>query len=96
MLTFSRDGDTVWLGTIDQKPLSVADDLDRPETSSSFIKLNVGGKTFLTDRSTLERECPEGMLARMFSGEKEGRMDAGVRDTQGAYMVREMNDEGLN
>ena len=38
------------------------------ENMSEWIKLNVGGQTFYTTRTTLMSE-PESMLARMFSEE---------------------------
>ena len=49
---------------------------------TEWIKLNVGGQTFLTTKLTLLSE-PDSMLAKMFSGE----LDPGPKDDQGAYMI---------
>ena len=49
---------------------------------TEWIKLNVGGQTFLTTKLTLLSE-PDSMLAKMFSGE----LDPGAKDDQGAYMI---------
>ena len=49
---------------------------------TEWIKLNVGGQTFLTTKLTLLSE-PDSMLAKMFSGE----FAPGAKDDQGAYMI---------
>ena len=49
---------------------------------TEWIKLNVGGQTFLTTKLTLLSE-PDSMLATMFSGE----LPPGSKDDQGAYMI---------
>lgn len=43
---------------------------------TSIIKLNVGGKAFLTSRQTVERE-PDSMLARMCLGDL-GSYEVGI------------------
>lgn len=48
-----------------------------------WIKLNVGGKIFMTTLSTLTKE--PGMLTRMFS--QDGAMDPSDKDDQGAYLI---------
>ena len=53
--------------------------------SSKWIKLNVGGKVFLTTIWTLVSKEPESMLARMFS--QEGAMLPSDQDEQGAYLI---------
>jgi len=58
-----------------------------------WIWINVGGKTFMTTRTTLSSE-PNSMLSRMFLDTKQGQGDdelqrivPSVQDDQGAYMI---------
>lgn len=53
--------------------------------SSKWVKLNVGGKIFLTTIWTLVSKEPESMLARMFS--QDGAMLPSNQDEQGAYLI---------
>lgn len=50
---------------------------------SDWIRLNVGGQTFMTTRSTLTALAPDSMLARMFAG----IMPPGPCDESGAYLI---------
>ena len=52
-----------------------------------WIRLNVGGKHFLTDRSTLQMKVPSSMLARMFASEDTGILSPGAKDEQGAVII---------
>jgi len=54
--------------------------------SGDWVTLNVGGKTFLTCRSTLCQKDPGCMLARMFAHEKHSLMPS-ARDASGAYLI---------
>lgn len=53
--------------------------------TSKWIKLNVGGKVFLTTIWTLVSKEPDSMLARMFS--QDGAMQPSDQDEQGAYLI---------
>uniref|UniRef100_A0A1A9UWY4 BTB domain-containing protein n=1 Tax=Glossina austeni TaxID=7395 RepID=A0A1A9UWY4_GLOAU len=53
--------------------------------SSKWVKLNVGGKIYLTTIWTLVSKEPESMLARMFS--QDGAMLPSNQDEQGAYLI---------
>ena len=52
-----------------------------------WLRLNVGGRLFLTSKSTVEMRVPGSMLARMFSAETEEVMAAGARDETGAFLI---------
>ena len=60
-----------------------------PKNSDPFrwLRLNVGGKLFLTSKSTVEMRVPGSMLARMFSSETEEVMAAGAKDDTGAFLI---------
>lgn len=83
---------------VDNKPLANADSQrnntngdHNPDSESinslettQWVKLNVGGKVFVTTIGTLVGRDPESMLARMFS---QDRIPPSNRDDQGAYMI---------
>jgi len=54
---------------------------------SRWLRLNVGGKLFLTSKSTVELRVPGSMLARMFSSETEEVMAAAAKDETGAFLI---------
>ncbi|XP_046591975.1 BTB/POZ domain-containing protein KCTD9 isoform X1 [Neodiprion lecontei] len=59
-------------------------------TSSEWLTLNVGGKYFVTTRSTLTNKEPMSMLARMFSqGDDDTgwRIQPSAQDQNGAFMI---------
>lgn len=94
-----RDDDKVYLSLECEKKLticdkvnnsiesmSVADDKDR--VVSDWIKLNVGGKHFVTSRSTLLAKEPLSMLARMFADDNDMYlMNPSAKDETGAYLI---------
>ena len=51
---------------------------------TDIIKLNVGGETFLTTRSTLV-SCPDSLLAKMFDPDS-GRPPAAVTEGGGYFL----------
>ena len=51
------------VGPVEETPQ--AEQTQPPAVFEGIVKLNVGGSTFITTRSTLEQQ-PESMLARMF------------------------------
>lgn len=53
--------------------------------ASKWVKLNVGGKLFITTLSTLVNKEPNSMLARMFS--QDVGMNPSDVDEQGAYLI---------
>lgn len=53
--------------------------------STKWVKLNVGGKIFVTTVGTLVGREPESMLARMFS--QDDAMLPSNQDDEGAYMI---------
>lgn len=53
--------------------------------SSKWVKLNVGGKIFITTLSTLINKEPDSMLSRMFS--QDGAMNPSDLDEHGAYLI---------
>ena len=57
--------------------------------SGDLVRLNVGGVSFVTFRSTVESKAPSSMLARMLASEDPGgvRMAAGRRDAAGALVI---------
>lgn len=66
--------------------MSVAGDKDR--VVSDWIKLNVGGKHFVTSRSTLLAKEPLSMLARMFADDNDMYlMNPSAKDETGAYLI---------
>lgn len=72
--------------TNSMKNLHVADDKDR--TVSDWIRLNVGGKLFVTSRSTLLAKEPLSMLARMFADDNNMYlMNPSTTDDTGAYLI---------
>ena len=54
--------------------------------SNEWITINVGGKNFMTTRSTLTTKEPNSMLARMFSHQGDHTWSSSV-DASGAYLV---------
>ncbi len=66
------------------------DDVEREETiassRSSTVRLNVGGVSFTTCRSSLSLRAPTCMLARMIAAEDQG-MAPGEKDNTGAVMI---------
>lgn len=68
------------------KSLHVSNDKDR--TVSDWIRLNVGGKHFVTSRSTLLAKEPLSMLARMFADDNNMYlMNPSATDETGAYLI---------
>lgn len=59
----------------------------RPDSHSEWITLNVGGRKFTTTRSTLTKNQPESMLARMFSEELNDGMSPTSIDESGAFLI---------
>ena len=56
------------------------------QNNRDWIRLNVGGRRFLTCRSTVQSRAPESMLARMMAAQDAG-MRPGYRDHQGAVLI---------
>jgi len=52
-----------------------------------WIRLNVGGKQFLTTQSTLTSKEPDSMLARMFADSNGVLVWQNATDDQGAYLI---------
>ncbi|XP_029645211.1 BTB/POZ domain-containing protein KCTD9 [Octopus sinensis] len=57
-----------------------------PADRNEWLTLNIGGKLFSTTRSTLTRQEPASMLARMFSDQSEVPWNSSV-DANGAYLI---------
>ncbi|CAE1276726.1 KCTD9 [Acanthosepion pharaonis] len=57
-----------------------------PVDGAEWVTLNIGGKLFSTTRSTLTRQEPNSMLARMFSDQSEVPWNSSV-DANGAYLI---------
>lgn len=57
-----------------------------PVDGAEWVTLNIGGKLFSTTRSTLTRQEPNSMLARMFSDQSEVPWNSSV-DVNGAYLI---------
>ena len=71
---YIRDDDVLYLG--------------RPPEDSEWMRLNVGGKVFVTTVGSVALRCPDGMLARMFvSDDGSLRMRAGRVDASGAVLI---------
>lgn len=65
---------------------NVSEDKDR--MVSDWIRLNVGGKHFVTSRSTLLAKEPLSMLARMFADDNNMYlMNPSATDDTGAYLI---------
>jgi len=62
---------------------SVADSMQ----GQKWIRLNVGGKLFLTTLSTLTAKEPDSMLARMFAHDNGNLVWHSAVDEQGAYLI---------
>lgn len=61
---------------------------DKSKTVADWITLNVGGKHFMTSRSTLMAKEPLSMLARMFAEENNVYlMNPSTTDNKGAYLI---------
>ncbi|CAG9569284.1 unnamed protein product [Danaus chrysippus] len=61
---------------------------DEKNEISDWIKLNVGGKHFMTSRSTLLAKEPLSMLARMFADDNNVYlMNPSAKDSTGAYLI---------
>ena len=61
-------------------------DIDNYSSKNRIIKLNVGGTTFHTSRTTLISAESNSMLARMFANEVNGLAPA-IVDENGAYFL---------
>ena len=59
--------------------------MDTGSNSNSVLKLNVGGKEFMTTLGTLSSD-QNSMLARMFSTDANGRISA-TQDVNGAFFI---------
>ncbi|XP_037954392.1 BTB/POZ domain-containing protein KCTD9 [Teleopsis dalmanni] len=64
---------------------NVKNDEETSFSTSKWIKLNVGGKVFMTTLCTLVSQEPNSMLARMFS--QNSGMIPSEQDEQGAYLI---------
>lgn len=58
-----------------------------PPSLESWIRLNVGGRTFLTTRCTLTTKEPDSMLARMFAYGDGQSLWKNAVDDQGSYLI---------
>ncbi|XP_038219471.1 BTB/POZ domain-containing protein KCTD9 isoform X2 [Zerene cesonia] len=91
-----RDEDKIYL-SLDCNEASIkCDELEvsqqscstRDRTVSDWIRLNVGGKLFMTSRSTLLVKEPLSMLARMFADDNNVYlMNPSAKDETGAYLI---------
>ncbi|VVD00251.1 unnamed protein product [Leptidea sinapis] len=83
-----RDNEKVYLSLESNKPIRDEIISEHNERDvSDWISLNVGGKHFMTSRSTLLKE-PLSMLARMFADENNlYLMNPSVKDGSGAYLI---------
>jgi len=90
-----HDGDRLYLScgepfTAGFSPASLNDHMQLLSTTASgdWIRLNVGGKMFLTTRATLTEKEPESMLARMFAASESGTsVWVSAVDHDGAYLI---------
>ncbi|XP_041985179.1 BTB/POZ domain-containing protein KCTD9 [Aricia agestis] len=78
--THSKSCETLENG---MKVFSVSNEKER--TISDWIMLNVGGKYFVTSRSTLVAKEPLSMLARMFDNDL--YLNPSPTDSKGAYLI---------
>ncbi|XP_024936228.1 BTB/POZ domain-containing protein KCTD9 isoform X3 [Cephus cinctus] len=64
-------------------------EVNNAERDSDWITLNVGGKCFITTRSTLTNKEPMSMLARMFtwSEDSEWKIQPSKQDHTGAFLI---------
>jgi hypothetical protein len=62
-----KNGDTISVNSIDSRPISTSD------TKRDWVLLNVGGKHFMTTRSTLSKE--ESFLGRLCQYEPDLKTD---------------------
>ncbi|XP_055377753.1 BTB/POZ domain-containing protein KCTD9 [Condylostylus longicornis] len=62
----------------------MSENLKKSKFPSKWIKLNVGGKLYVTTLSTLINKEPNSMLSRMFS---QGGMNPSDLDEEGAYLI---------
>jgi len=69
--------------TASEDQSSVTDEM----RGQKWIRLNVGGKQFLTTLSTLTAKEPDSMLARMFAHDNGSSVWQSAVDDQGAYLI---------
>lgn len=68
--------------------VSLNSEKEKNQTVADWITLNVGGKHFMTSRSTLMAKEPLSMLARMFADENNVYlMTPSTTDDSGAYLI---------
>jgi hypothetical protein len=70
-LTNQKNGDTDSLASIDSRPISAL--TTSSDTKRDWVLLNVGGKHFMTTRSTLSKE--ESFLGRLCQYEPDLKTD---------------------
>ncbi|KAM6902253.1 BTB/POZ domain-containing protein KCTD9b [Xenentodon cancila] len=81
-----RDDDVLYISNRDtfEDPQNDAGDLEKTQTHTDWLTLNVGGRRFTTTRSTLVSKEPESMLAHMF---REKDVWGNKQDSEGAYLI---------
>ncbi|TRY76842.1 hypothetical protein TCAL_02689 [Tigriopus californicus] len=81
--SFIRDDDEIFVkGRDDPLP-----DESQSRNLAKWVHLNVGGRTFMTCKSTINLRAPESMLARMFQSEEMGAIPPGPKDSQQAILI---------
>lgn len=82
-LDLIRDNDTLYVS--EGQPFAP---LNASKECCDWITLNVGGKYFVTSKSTLTSKEPESMLARMFAEDNDGYyFIPSTVDKNGAYLI---------
>jgi hypothetical protein len=66
-----KNGDTISVNSIDSRPIS--DSITSSDSKRDWVLLNVGGKHFMTTRSTLSKE--ESFLGRLCQSESDLKTD---------------------
>ncbi|XP_070780675.1 BTB/POZ domain-containing protein KCTD9b [Enoplosus armatus] len=89
-ITLIRDDDVLYISEGDSSEVPLSDPLEdlrgleKDQTHTDWLTLNVGGRCFTTTRSTLVSKEPESMLAHMF---REKDVWGNKQDSQGAYLI---------
>lgn len=82
-ILFIRDDEEIFVKGHDE---SLPDE-SQSQNLAKWVKLNVGGRTFVTCKATIQLRAPDSMLARMFQSEEMGGIPAGPRDDQQAILI---------